>query len=336
MKILSLAPLAGPGLDNLRSLGDLEVDPWDAHVPIRMTAGPDLIARLDGVDVLIVEPDPVFGEVFDAAPSLKVIGICRGDPVNIDVTAATKAGIPVLRAPGRNADAVAELTLGLIIAVTRGIIAADADVRAGRWVIDERIPQQRYRGNELGAMTFGLIGCGAVGRAMGRKLAALGGTVLAFDPYANTEELSALGIELAALDNVLSNADVISVHAAVTPETRGMLGEPEFANMKQGAFFVNAARFAIAQEQPLLDALRSGHLAGAAFDHFEGEFLPADHPLLTMTNVVLTPHIGGQTRQTVENHTRAIADGLEALFQGKEPPNVVNPEVLQAFFAGAR
>lgn len=336
MKILSLAPLAGPGLEKLRSLGDLELDPWDEHIPIRMTSGPDLIARLDGVDVLIVEPDPVFGDVFDAAPSLKVIGICRGDPVNVDIEAATKAGIPVLRAPGRNADAVAELTIGLIITATRGIVAADADVRAGRFVIDERIPQQRYRGNEIGAMTFGLVGCGAVGRAVGRKLSALGGTVLAFDPYADEGDLRALGIELAPLDDVLSKADVISVHAAVTPETRGMLGEAEFGRMKQGAFFVNAARFAIAQEQPLLDALRSGRLAGAAFDHFEGEFLPADHPLLSMTNVVLTPHIGGQTPQTVENHTQAIADGLEELLAGREPANVVNPEVLQAFFAAAR
>jgi D-3-phosphoglycerate dehydrogenase / 2-oxoglutarate reductase len=336
MKILSLAPLAGPGLQKLRSLGDLEIDPWIEHVPIRMTGGPDLIARLDGVDVLIVESDPVFGDVFDAAPSLKIIGICRGDPVNIDIAAATKAGIPVLRAPGRNADAVAELTLGLIIGVTRGVVAADADVRAGRWVIDERIPQQRYHGNEIGAMTFGLVGCGAVGRSIGAKLAALGGTVLAFDPYADADDLRSLGIGLVSLEDVLSKTDVVSVHAAVTPETRGMLGDAEFAMMKKGAYFVNAARFGIAQEQPLLDALRSGHLAGAAFDHFEGEFLPADHPLLSMTNVVLTPHIGGQTPQTVENHTQAIADGLEALLQGREPSNVVNPEVLQAFFAAAR
>ena len=336
MKILSLAPLAGPGLEKLRSLGELEIDPWIEHVPIKMTAGPDLVARLDGVDVLIVEPDPVFGDVFEQAPSLKIIGICRGDPVNIDIPAATKAGIPVLRAPGRNADAVAELTLGLIIAVTRGIVASDADVRAGRWVIDERIPQQRYKGNEIGSMTFGLVGCGAVGRATGRKLAALGGTVLAFDPYADADDLRAIGIALAPLDDVLSKADVVSVHAAVTPETRGMLGEAEFARMKKGAFYVNAARFAIAQEGPLLEALRSGHLAGAALDHFEGEFLPDGHPLLSMTNVVLTPHIGGQTPQVIENHTQAIADGLEALLEGREPPNVVNPEVLQAFFAAAR
>src|SRR5439155_3241435 len=220
--------------------------------------------------------------------------------------------------------------------VTGGIVASDADVRAGRWVIDERIPQQRYRGTELGAMTFGLVGCGAVGRATGRKLAALGGTVLAFDPYADAEDLRGIGIELATLEDVLERSDVISVHAAVTPETRGMLDEQAFARMKKGAFFVNAARFAIAQEQPLLDALRSGHLAGAAFDHFEGEFLPADHSLLSMTNVVLTPHIGGQTPQTVENHTTAMADGLEALLAGREHPNVVNPEVLPAFFDAVR
>jgi D-3-phosphoglycerate dehydrogenase len=336
MKILSLAPLAGPGLDTLRDLGDLELDPWDEHVPIRMTAGPDLVARLDGVDVLLVEADPVSGDVIEAAESLRVIGTCRGDPVNVDIEGATKAGIPVLRAPGRNAGAVAELTLGLIIAVTRGIVAADADVRAGRWEIGERIPQQRYRGRELVSMTFGLVGCGAVGRAAGRRLAALGATVLGFDPYADPADLRALGIEPVELDELLERSDVISVHAAVTPETRGMLGEEAFARMKPGAFFVNAARFGIADERALLDALESGRLAGAALDHFEGEFLPADHPLLSMPNVVLTPHIGGQTAQTVENHTSAMADGLEALLAGREPSNVVNPEVLPAFFAAVR
>ena len=333
MKILSLAPLAGPGLDRLHDLGDVELDPWDEHVPIRMTAGPDLVARLEGIDVLLVEADPVSGDVIEGAESLRVIGTCRGDPVNVDIEGATKAGIPVLRAPGRNADAVAELTIGLILAVTRGIVAADADVRAGRWVIDERIPQQRYRGRELASMTFGLVGCGEVGRATGRRLAALDATVLGFDPYADSADLRALGIEPVELAELLERSDVISVHAAVTPETRGMLDEEAFGRVKPGAFFVNAARFGIADERALLDALASGRLAGAALDHFEGEFLPADHPLLSMPNVVLTPHIGGQTAQTVENHTNAMADGLEALLEGREPPNVVNPQVLPRFFA---
>src|ERR671934_272712 len=127
---------------------------------------------------------------------LRMIGCCRGDPNNIDVAAATKAGIPVLRAPGRNADAVAELTIGLILAVVRGIAAADADIRAGRWVIDERIPQQRFRSREVAGMTVGLVGCGAVGQATAKRLVGLGCTVIGFDPYANTEELAAIGVEL--------------------------------------------------------------------------------------------------------------------------------------------
>jgi D-3-phosphoglycerate dehydrogenase len=332
MKIFSTAPLAGPGLDVIRSLGDLELDPWDEQVPIRMLAGPDLLARLDGVEVLIVEADPVFGDVMDGADALRIICICRGDPVNVDVEAATKHGIPVIRAPGRNADAVAELTIGLIFAVVRGIAASDADIRAGNWVIDERIPQQRYRSREVAGMTVGLVGCGAVGQATARRLVGLGATVIGFDPYADAEQLRSIGVELVELNDLLERSDMVSIHAAVTPETRGMLGPDEFARMKPGAYFVNSARFAVAQEAPLLEALQSGRLAGAAFDHFEGEFLPANHPQLTMTNVVLTPHIGGQTRETIENHTQAIADGLSALLESREPSNVVNPEVLPAFF----
>src|SRR2546423_4962895 len=244
MKILSFAPLAGPGLEKLRSFGDLEIDPWDDHVPIQMHAGPDLSDRLEGVEVLLVEADPVSGDVIESAGALRVIGTCRGDPVNVDIEAATKAGIPVLRAPGRNADAVAELTIGLIIAVVRGIVAADADIRAGRWVIDERIPQQRYRSREVAGMTVGLVGCGAVGRATARRLVGLGATVLGFDPYANSEELGALGVELVDLDTLLERSDIVSIHAAVTPETRGMLGPDQFARMKRGAYFVNSARFA--------------------------------------------------------------------------------------------
>jgi D-3-phosphoglycerate dehydrogenase len=333
MRILSFAPLAGPGLDTLRSLGDLELDPWDEHVPIQVHAGPDLLDRIEGVDILLVEADPVSGDVIEAAETLRIIGTCRGDPVNVDIEAATKAGIPVLRAPGRNADAVAELTIGLILAVVRGIAAADADIRAGRWVIDERIPQQRFRSREVAGMTVGLVGCGAVGQATGRRLVGLGANVIGFDPYADIDVMRSVGVEPVELDALLERSDIVSVHAAVTPETRGMLGADAFARMKRGAYFVNAARFGIADEEAVLHALRAGHLTGAAFDHFEGEFLPADHPLLSMPNVVLTPHIGGQTAETIENHTRTMADGLRALLAGREPSNTVNPEVLPAFFA---
>jgi D-3-phosphoglycerate dehydrogenase len=333
MRILSLAPLAGPGFQKLLRHGTVELDPWDEREPIRLHDPDELAERLDGVDVLLVEADRVSSEVIENAKRLRIIGTCRGDPVNVDIGAATRAGIPVLRAPGRNADAVAELTVGLILALLRGIVQADDDVRAGRWIIDQRIPQQRFRSRELWTLTVGLIGCGAVGRATGRRLALLGCRVLGFDPYVNARELRDLEIEPVALKELLEASDVVSIHAVVTDETIGLIGEQELALMKDGTYLVNTARYAIVEEQPMIDALRTGRLAGGAFDHFEGEFLMPDHPLISMPNVILTPHVGGQTVQTIENHTRAMADGLEALLSGREPPNLVNAQTFQSFLA---
>ena len=333
MKILCLSSLAGPGLDALREMGDLELDPWNATPSIRLHPPDELLARMGGVEVLIVEADRVGSEVIEGAGALRVIGATRGDPVNIDLDAATSRGIPVLIAPGRNADAVAELTLGLIIAVTRGIVASDADVRASRWATEEGIAQRRYWARELSSLTIGLVGAGQVGRAVARRLVALGSRVVAYDPYADGGALRDVGIELLGLDEMLAASDVVSIHALVTDETKGMIGEAEIAKMKPGAYLVNSARYAIVDEEPMLEALRSGHLAGAAFDHFEGEFLPPGHPLVTMPNVVLTPHIGGSTDETVINHTTAMAEGLRTLLDGGSPPNVANPGALAAFQA---
>lgn len=333
MKVLSLAPLAGPAVDRLRALGELEVDPWNSHVPVQIHSPADLLARLAGVSVLLVEADHISAEIIDAADSLRILGVCRGDPVNVDLAAATKAALPVLNAPGRNADAVAELAVGLIIASLRGIVAADDDARAGRWVIDGRIPQQRYLGRELRSMTVGLIGCGAVGRAAAWRLRALGARVLGFDPHADPERMREAGIEPNTLEDVLGASDVVSIHALLTDETRGMIGAAEIAHMRDGTFLINTARAAIVEEEPLVEALRSGRIAAAAFDHFQNEFLPEGHPFLSMPNVILTPHLGGTTVETIEAHTAVMADGVEALLAGREPPNVVNPETLPAFFA---
>jgi D-3-phosphoglycerate dehydrogenase len=332
MRILSLAPLDGPGLELLRGLGELELDPWNGGVPPRIHPPDELVARLAGVEVLIVEADFVSSEVLEGAEALRIVGSCRGDPVNIDIAAATKRGIPVLNAPGRNAGAVADLALVFMLALTRGVVAADDDVRAGRFVVDGTIPQQRYFARELASLTVGLVGCGAVGRATAKRLLALGARVLGFDPYVPPERIREAGIEPSTLDDVLSGSDIVSVHALLTDETRAMIGERELSLMKPGAYLVNTARFGIVQEAPLVEALRSRRLAGAAFDHFEGEYLPPDHPLASMPNVILTPHIGGATKETNEAHTLLVARGVEALIAGREPPNVVNPEVLPVFF----
>lgn len=331
MKLLSLAPLRGPGLKALEALGTIEIDPWSDYVPVRLHSGDQLIARTAGVEVLIVEADHVPGALFDARPEIRIAASCRADPVNIDLEAATRAGVPVVHAPARNADAVADLTVGLIYALLRGIVRADDDVRAGRWIDEGRIAYQRFRGRELRSLTVGLVGCGSVGQATARRLSTLAARVVAADPFVAPETIRAAGAEPASLDALLEESDVVSVHAVLMPETKGLLGKRELKRMKPGAFLVNTARFGIVEEAPLLDALASGRLAGGAFDHFPNEFLAADHPLLEMPNVVLTPHIGGATEETVEAQTTAVANGILSLLEGGEPVNVANPEALAAF-----
>jgi D-3-phosphoglycerate dehydrogenase / 2-oxoglutarate reductase len=318
--ILSTAPLRGPGLDALRALGEVVLDPWIDHRPLRLLSAERLakLAAEAGASVLICEADECAGPVLDLP--LEVIGATRGEPTNVDLAGATAAGIPVLRAPGRNADAVAELTVGLLLAATRGLLAADRDVREGEVYRDGTIPYQRFRAWQLQGRTAGLVGLGAVGRATRWRLEGLGMRVIASDPFAPDATHD--------LDDLVAEADVVSMHAAVTPETVGLMSAERFASMKEGAVYVNAARAALHDLDALTAALASGHLAAAGLDHFEGEALATDHPLVALPNVVLTPHIGGATYDTEVNHTMLMANGLAALLAGEAPANLANPEVL--------
>lgn len=251
---------------------------------------------------------------------LEAIGSTRGDPTNVDLPGATAKGIPVLHAPGRNADAVAEMTVALLFAAVRHVVPADADVRAGEVHKDGSIPYQRFRAWELAGRTAGLIGLGAVGRATKWRLEGLGMRVIAFDPFNDEAEHE--------LDDLLAEADVVSVHAPVTPDTIGLLDAAAFRRMKDGAVYVNTARAAIHDLDALTAALESGRLAAAGLDHFEGESLPTDHPIVGRADVVLTPHIGGATYDTEANQTTMLADDLAALLAGERPVHIANPEVL--------
>jgi D-3-phosphoglycerate dehydrogenase / 2-oxoglutarate reductase len=319
-KALVTAPFRGEGLDTLERLADVVYDPWIEQQPLRIYNSEQLAERIsaEGANVVVVESDSVKGPVLELP--LVAIGSCRGDPNNVDVAAATVRGIPVLRAPGRNADAVAELTVALLFAVNRGVVRADRDVREGEIYRDGTIPYQRFRAWQLAGRTAGLVGLGAVGRATRWRLEGLGMRVVAYDPYADDATQT--------LEDLLAEADVVSMHAMVTPETQGMIGAEQFARMKNDAIYVNTARAMLHDTDALVGALESGTLAGAGLDHFEGEHLPTDHPLQSMPNVVLTPHIGGATYDTEANHSKLIADGLEQLLGGGKPDNLVNPEVL--------
>jgi D-3-phosphoglycerate dehydrogenase / 2-oxoglutarate reductase len=314
------APLRGPGLDKLGRLARVVHEPWTDQEPLRIYDGPGLAKRLmdEEADIVVVEADLVDATVFELP--LIAVAATRGDPTNVDLSAATAAGVPVIRAPGRNADAVAELAIGLLIALARRLLPADRDVRDLEVFRDGTIPYQRFRGWELAGRTAAIIGYGAVGRALAWRLQGLGMTVTLYDPY-----VDGAGRDLEA---TVRDADVVSVHAALTPETVGLFGAEQFSWMRPGAVFLNTARASLHDMSALVAALDSGHLGGAGLDHFEGEALPAGHPLLVMDNVVLTPHIGGATTDTDARGAQMVADDVERLLAGQKPLNVVNAEVL--------
>jgi len=317
---LVTAPLRGEGFEKLRRLADVVYDPWIDHTPLRIYSAEQLAERIsaEGADVVVVESDSVGGPVFDLG--LRAIASTRGDPNNVDIAGATAAGIPVLNTPARNADAVAEMTLALLFAATRHVLGADADVRAGQVFRDGTIPYQRFRAWELAGRTVGLIGLGAIGRAVRWRMAGLGMRVIASDPY-NDEAQHGLA-------ELLAEADIVSLHAPVTPDTAGLIGAEQFAAMRDGVVFLNSARAQLHDTDALVEALRSGKVAAAGLDHFVGEWLPTDHPLIAMPNVVLTPHIGGATWNTEARQAQMVADDLDALLSGGTPAHIVNPEVL--------
>lgn len=312
--------MRGPGLEKLRRLAQVVHEPWTEQQPLKLYDGPGLAARLEaeGADLAVVEADFVSGPVFDLP--LLAVAATRGDPNNVDVAAATAAGVPVLYTPGRNADAVAELTVCLLIAVARRVLPGDRDVRQLEVFRDGTIPYQRFRGWELAGRRVAIVGYGAVGRAVDWRLRALGMEVAVYDPY-----VEGTGRDLQA---AVREADVVSLHASVTAETIGLFGPEQFGWMRPGSIFLNTARAKLHDMNALVDALVSGHLAGAALDHFEGEVLPEGHPLLSMPNVVLTPHIGGATFETEARGAQMVADDIERLLAGQMPRYIVNPEVV--------
>ena len=315
---LVTAPLRGEALDHLRSMADVVFDPWIEHRPIQIHGPEELAARIDetGASILICEADMCMGEVLDR--DLLVIGSTRGDPTNVDVAAATAAGVPVVHAPGRNADAVAEMTVALLMAVVRHVVPGDRDMRAGT-VFGETLPYQRYRAWQVAGRTAGLVGLGAVGRATKWRLEGLGMQVIAADPFADDATHT--------LGDLLVESDVVSMHAAVTPETFGMIGVDQFAAMREGAVYLNSARAGLHDVDALVAALGSGHLGGAGLDHVDGEVLAPDHPLVGLDNVVLTPHIGGATYDVEINQSRMIVADIERILAGEVPERCANPEL---------
>ena len=275
--------------------------------------------------VLVVELDFVFEEVFEAVPELRFVGICRAATSHVDIEAATANGVAVINTPGRNAQAVAEHTLGLMLALARRIPEGHEFVKAGRWV-NPVGPYVELRGVELAGRTLGIVGLGAIGRQLAEMARALGMRCVAHDPYV---DVPPEGVCLRDLDSLLAGSDFVSIHAPLTSETEGLIDSRRLGLMKSTAYLVNLSDARIVEQDSLIGALESRSIAGAALDVFETHPITPEHPLLRLDNVILTPHLGGATEETIERYSKMMADDIVRFLDGERPLNLVNSEVWE-------
>jgi D-3-phosphoglycerate dehydrogenase len=311
----------GRGDPNLKStlegtVGEVVYNPFGRPLLSAELAG--LIAEADG---FIAGLDQIDAEALKAAKRLKVIARYGVGVDRVDIAAATVHGIVVANTPGANSAAVAELAVGLMIALGRSICQANQGTRSGQW--------QRYSGIGLRGKTVGLVGFGAIGREVARRLNAFGCRILTADPFVQPDAVAGESVSLVSLDELLESSDIISLHSAVTPENAGMVGAEFLQKVKQGAWLINTARGELVDEKALQQALETGRLAGAALDCFCNEPPGPDHPLLTMPQVIATPHMGAHTDEAVNAMGRMSLAACLAVLRGERPAHIVNPEVYE-------
>ena len=284
---------------------------------------PAHLADLDGLVVL--RPWIKREALASARERLVVIGRSGAGYDKVDVASCTEFDIALFNAPLVLNHSTASTALLFMLALAKRLFAQDKVTRAGRWDL-----QADVLGEEILGRTLGIVGLGHSGRELVRLAAPFSMTMLAYSPHADPAEARcALGVELVGLDELLQRSDYVSVHARPRPENRHMLGTAQFALMKPSAFFINIARGELVDEPALVEVLRERRIAGAALDVFEHEPLPADHPLIALENVILTPHWSASTRDVWAATGRAMTDGMLRAARGEIPENVVNPEVLE-------
>ncbi len=319
-KVLVADPISQSGLDELARAGALEVT---KQIGLTEAALIDLIPEFSAV--VVRSETKITAGVLQAGTQLRVVGRAGVGVDNVDVETATRRGVIVMNAPGGNTVSTAEHAFSLLLCAARKIPQADATVRAGKW------SRKEFQGVELYNKTLGIIGMGRIGSELSRRAIAFGMRVLAFDPYLSVTRARALQVELVDdLTDLLRDADFITIHTPLTPETHHLLDAARLAQTKRGVRMINCARGGLIDEAALAEALTSGQVAAAALDVFESEPLPADSPLRQIPNLILTPHLGASTAEAQESVGIEIAQSIRAALLEGTIRNAVNMPNLDA------
>ena len=301
---------------------------FDERFDVRVASDPSVetvVKEIRGVAGVVVRTAPFPGEIIEAADALKVIGRHGVGVDNIDVKAATEKGIVVVYTPNATATSVAEHTITAIGALAKRAVSYDRATREGRWEI-----RNSYKAVDLDGKILGLVGIGRIGSMVARRAAAAYNMkVIAFDPYIRPETADRLGVSiLARMDDVFGQADVVSLHTPLTPETRGLVNEAKFRLMKPTSFLINFSRGEVVDEKALCMALRSGVIAAAAIDVYDPEPPLRDNPLFGLENILLSPHSAALTEECVIRMATGAAEGIVDVLSGKKPQFIVNPDVF--------
>jgi phosphoglycerate dehydrogenase-like enzyme len=307
-------PVAG---EALRAAG-YELRPAQPPGPLSESA---LIEQLQGCVAVIASTDPYTEAVFAARPELKIVARWGIGYDSVDVAAATRHGVMVVNTPGLVTEAVADMTLALMLGVARSLPACDRAVRAGEW--------PAVFSGQLFDKTLGLVGLGQIGQAVARRAAGFSMTLLAHDPYADADRTAALGVRLIGLEELLRASDFVSLHCTMGPATQHLIGRAQLQAMKPTAYLINAGRGKLVDQAALVEALREGWIAGAGLDVLAEEPPDPQDPLLQLENVVLTPHCSSFTHDTVARVNQRVCENILQALGGVQPDALLNPEVWE-------
>jgi phosphoglycerate dehydrogenase-like enzyme len=306
-----------------------DVDHYDWAAEGGMLSREEFLTRMQGCDLIVTESDEIDAAMLNSCPDLFAIVDFRGTVVNVDIEAANRNGVVIINTPGRNADAVADLTVAFMIMAARNVLPSIQTLKSGDWAKHgKRYAYAIHQGYDLPGKMVGLLGLGHIGRQVAKRLAGFGVTLIGYDPGVSASVAESVGVKKVELDTVFEESDFLSLHLPIIEQTKNMIGERELRMMKSTSYLINTSRAGVVEEKALIRCLQEKWIAGAAIDVYHQEPIDSDYPLLSLPNVICTPHIGGASHDVVNHMAEIGIMGLTDFLIGNESNTIVNPEAI--------